>query len=119
MRRGRQRIGGGRPWRGLLGVAALGLLSGCGWLFGDDTPVHKARPGADRQVAPSGALPAPSGGQGYDASLVPLDDTRQPQIGTVVQAKGGQKAQKEAADKESAERDAKAREEREKREAQE
>ena len=45
------------------------------------------------------------------------DETRTPRVGSIVAAKGGQKAQKEAADKEAAERDAKDREAREKREA--
>jgi hypothetical protein len=123
MQRGRLLVGGGRVWRGLLCVAALGALSGalsgCDWLFGDSTPIagQKPRPGAERQIAPGAALPAPGASQGYDSSLVPVDETRQTQIGSIIQGKGGQKAQKDAADKESAERDAKAREDREKREA--
>lgn len=112
-------IGTGRLWLGLLSVAALGLLSGCDWLFGSSMPVssQKLRPGADRQIGPTGALPAPGAGQQYEPGLAPVDETHQQPIGSIIQAKGGQKVQKEAADKEAAERDAKAREERQAREA--
>jgi len=97
-----------------VGVALL-LLGGCDWLgLGGSSPVNseKARPGVERQVSVTNALPAARAG-GYDASVAPVDETRNaPKIGSVVAGKGGQKAQKEALDKEAGERDAKAREER-------
>ncbi len=98
-----------------VGVAALILLSGCDWLgIGSSTPTssEKARPGAERQVGVTNSLPAASAA-GYDASFAPVDETRSaPRIGSVVQGKGGQKAQKEAAEKDSLEREARDREQR-------
>src|SRR5262249_28674038 len=88
-----------------------------GWLFGDDAPKGNARPGVDRQGPASGTLPAASGQ--HDAGLAPADPVGSSQVGSIVPAKGGQKAQKEAAEKEATERDAKEREERQKREADE
>ena len=120
MRRQRDWIGSFRFWRSLLGVSALVLLSGCGW-FGGGTDLNsqKVRPGADRNVAGSGALPSANPGRQYDPGFAATDETRTPRVGSIVAAKGGQKAQKEAADKEASERDAKDREVREKREAEE
>ena len=99
--------------RRLIGVGVLLLLGGCDWLFGSSSPANteKVRPGAERQFNATNTLPA-ARGSGYDASIAPVDENRGSRVGSVVQAKGGQKAQKEAADKEAAERDAKAREER-------
>ena len=98
-----------------VGVAALILLSGCDWLgIGSSTPTssEKARPGAERQVGITNSLPAARAG-GYDSSFAPVDETRSaPKIGSVVQGKGGQKAQKEAAEKDSFQREARDREER-------
>jgi hypothetical protein len=98
-----------------VGVAALILLSGCDWLgIGSGTPTssEKARPGAERQVGVTNSLPA-GRAAGYDSSFAPVDETSSaPRIGSVVQGKGGQKAQKEAAEKESNEREAKDREQR-------
>lgn len=104
----------------LIGVGVLlVLLGGCDWLgWGSSSPTssEKARPGAERGVNVTNSLP-PARGAGYDASVAPVDETRSaPKLGSVVQGKGGQKAQKEAADKEAAERDAKAKEERARRE---
>ena len=104
----------------LIGVGILlVLLGGCDWLgWGSGSPTNseKARPGAERGVAVTNSLPS-ARGAGYDASVAPIDENRSaPRLGSVVQGKGGQKAQKEAADKESSERDAKAREERVRRE---
>jgi hypothetical protein len=103
----------------LIGVGVLLVLpvslGGCDWLGwgGSSTNSEKARPGAERQFNATNTLPAARGGS-YDAAVTPVDENRGgPGIGSVVPAKGGQKAQKEAADKEAAERDAKAREERE------
>ena len=110
----------GRSWLGLLGVSSLALLSGCGWFDGGPPAGSaKLRPGADRQIQASGALPSGNPGQQYEQGISAADETRgqQPQIGSIVAAKGGQKAQREAADKEAAERDAKAREARLEREA--
>jgi hypothetical protein len=98
-------------WRGLLAVSTLALLSGCGWFGGSSAPTGKARPGADRQIAPTGTLPAANPGGQSEQGVTPADETRG-QIGTVVGAKGGQRAQKEAADTAAADRDAKEREQR-------
>jgi hypothetical protein len=98
-----------------VGVAALILLSGCDWLgIGSSTPTssEKARPGAERQVGVTNSLPA-ARASGYDASFAPVDETRNaPRIGSVVQGKGGQKAQKEAAEKDTLERESRDREQR-------
>jgi hypothetical protein len=101
-----------RTWRGPLAVSTFALLAGCGWFGGGDAPTGKARPGADRQIAPTGTLPAANPGRQAEQTVVPADETRgtTPAIGSVVTTKGGQRAQKEAADKAAAERDAKARE---------
>ena len=103
---------GKRTWRGLLAASTLALLAGCGW-FGGDAPAGKARPGADRQIAPTGTLPSATPGR-QSEGVTPVDETRgtTPTVGSVVGAKGGQRAQKEAADKAAADRDAKAREQR-------
>lgn len=109
-----------RGWPvGLLAAALVLPLAGCGWLFGSDTPssVGKARPGVDRKAPVTGTLP-PASGQ-HDAAIVATDPVGPAQVGAVVPAKGGQKAQKETADKEAAERDSKEREERQRREANE
>src|SRR5262245_9029628 len=97
-----------RNRRGLLVTCAFTRLAGCGWFGGGDAPTGRARPGADRQIAPTGTLPAAGAGGQSEQGVVPTDETRGP-IGSVVTTKGGQKAQKEAADKAAAERDAKAR----------
>src|SRR5689334_418499 len=116
MRRGQDRTG--RSWLGLLGASSCALLAGCGW-FDSAPPGAKPRPGADRQVQASGALPSANPGRQYEQGISAADETRGqlPQIGSVVKGTGGQKAQKEKADKEAAERDAKAREARLEREA--
>ncbi len=108
---------GRRQGCGLLGVSVCFWLPGCGWRFGSSTPsdAAKARPGAERQVAPSNALTSAGTGRQYDAAVTPVDETRSgPKIGSVIPDKGGQKAQLDAAAKEAAERDKQAREEREK-----
>ena len=102
---------GKRTWRGVLAVSTFALLTGCGWFGGGDAPTGKARPGADRQIAPTGTLPAANPGRQSEQGVVPTDETRNP-IGSVVSTKGGQRAQKEAADKAAADRDAKEREQR-------
>ena len=51
---------GRHTWPGLLAVSTLALLTGCGWFGGSGAPVGKARPGADRQIAPTGTLPSAS-----------------------------------------------------------
>jgi DNA polymerase-3 subunit gamma/tau len=118
MRRLRNTIGKGLTV-GVLGASVV-ALSGCGWLFGDSSPSSsaKVRPGADRQAPATNALPRASGQQ-HDAGVAANDPAGNAQIGSIVPAKGGQKAQKEAAEKEATERAAKEREEREKREAEE
>jgi hypothetical protein len=101
-----------------VGVAALILLGGCDWLGiggGDSTTSTnaKVRPGAERAVAVTNSLPGARGAGQYDASVAPLDETRgAPRIGSVVQGKGGQKAQIEAATKDANERESRDREER-------
>jgi hypothetical protein len=102
---------GRHTWRGLLAASTLALLTGCGWFGGSSAPVGKARPGADRQIAPTGTLPAPGATGQSEQGVSPADETRGP-IGSVVTTKGGQRVQKEAADKAAADRDAKAREQR-------
>ena len=118
MRKGQDRTG--RSWLGLLGVSSFALLTGCGWFGGGGPPPGSAklRPGADRQIQASSALPS-ANGQQYEQGISAADETRGqlPQIGAIVEGTGGQKAQREKADKESAERDAKAREARVEREA--
>ena len=101
--------GGGLQVCGLLGVLMLTSLTGCGWLFGDSAPsdAAKARPGAERQVAPGNVLQSAGTGRQYDAAVTPVDETRSgPKIGSIIPDKGGQKAQLDAAAKE-AERKAK------------
>ncbi len=102
--------------RGLTAISVVALVAGCGWFDGGAAPMGKTRPGADRAVAPSTTLPAPPGGSGVEAGIAPIDDVA-PAIGSVIPAKGGQKAQKEAAEKDAADRDAKARAQREERDA--
>ena len=116
MQRDNDTIGSRRLWFGLIGVSTLAILAGCGG--NAPVPTAKARPGADAQVPASASLPAASSGRQYDSGFAPLDETRGgTQIGSVVPAKGGQKAQKEAVEKEAAERDAKSREQRQARTA--
>lgn len=105
-------------WRRLVAVSACALLAGCGWFGGSDAPVGKARPGADRQVAPTASLPAPPGHR-LEQGVVPVDETRAAprQLGSIVTAKGGQRAQKEAIEKEIADRDAREREARARRQS--
>ena len=119
MQREQDMIGGRGLWFGLVGVSALAILSGCG-MFGSSAPVPsaKARPGADAQVAAGASLPSANTGRQYDSGIAPVDETRTgPQVGSIVAGRGGQKAQKEAAEKEAIERDAKAREQRQARAA--
>lgn len=105
---------GKRNWRGLVAVSIFTLLTACGWFGGGSGPVGKARPGADRQIAPTGELPSANPGRRSEQTVVPADETRgtTPAIGSVVTTKGGQRAQKEATDKAAAERDTRAREQR-------
>ena len=115
--RGRVNSIGWRSAFSCIGVSLLLSLGGCDWLFGSSTPANTAtvRPGAERQIGPSNALPAAGGGHPYDAPATPVDETRSgPKIGSILPDKGGQKAQLEAVAKDQAERDRRAREEREK-----
>ena len=76
-------------WRGVLAVSACALLAGCGWFGRDDaTPHVKARPGADRLVAPTATLPPAPPGHGADQGVAPVDETRSssPQIGSLFPA---------------------------------
>ena len=119
MRRQQDGNSGSRVWLSLLGVSAMALLSGCGWFDSEPVTSQKARPGADRQVPGTAGLPSASAGRQYEQGLSATDETRQPQIGSLVSAKGGQKAQKEAADKKLAEVKARISEERQERYVQE
>ncbi len=118
MQRPQDTIGSGR-WLGLLGVSAFALLTGCGWFDGSAPVGPPPRPGVERDVAPASALPPAPGNRQYDAAVTAGDETRNTtaSIGSVISAKGGQKAQKEALEKEQAERDRKDREARLEREA--
>ena len=111
MRGYRDKIGGLRAGL-LLGVSTVALLAGCDWFEGN-TPVssRQVRPGAERSVAVSASLPAAGTGRQYDTSIAAVDETRSggAQIGSVVAAKGGQKAQQEAMAKAALESDRKAR----------
>jgi len=102
-------------WHGLIAVSASALLAGCGWFGGSAAPVGKARPGADRLIAPTATLPAPPSHR-VEQGVTPVDETRG-QLGSIVSSTGGQRAQREAIEKATAERDAKAREDRAKRQA--
>ena len=97
MRRGQDRTG--RSWLGLLGVSSFALLTGCGW-FGGGPPAGSAklRPGADRQIQASSALPA-ANGQQYEQGISAADETRGqlPLIGSLFNGPGGQTAQRETA----------------------
>ncbi len=118
MQRPQDTIGSGR-WLGLLGVSAFALLTGCGWFDGSAPVGPPPRPGVERDLAPASALPPAPGNRQYDAAVTAGDETRNTtaSIGSVISAKGGQKAQKEALEKEQAERDRKDREARLEREA--
>src|SRR5918999_1131686 len=101
--------------RSALLVAALlaASVGGCDWFDSTPTRVQNVRPGVERQIAPSTALPT-GGSHSYDASVTPIDENaRGGQIGSIVTGKGGQKAQQDALKKQEAERDAKTRAERE------
>jgi hypothetical protein len=97
---------GGRRLRGALGLSALALLSGCGWFdSGVKVDMGKLRPGAERDISPSAALPPPPSGHPFDAPISPVEETASsPKIGSVVAESGGQKAQLEKQEKEEAAR---------------
>ena len=117
MQRHQDTIGGGRRL-GLLGVSALALLAGCDWIGGGSTPLGPPpRPGAEKAVQPSASLPPGPVNPQYDAGVVGSDDRAAPAIGSIIPAKGGQKAQRDAIEKEQAERDRKEREARLERDA--
>ena len=121
MQRQRDTNGTGRRLgRLLLGVSMLALLGGCGLFSASSPPGAAPRPGAERQVAPTAALPPAASGRAYEQGTVGVDETRGGgAIGSIVPGKGGQKAQKEAVEKEQIERDKKDREERWERDAEE
>ncbi|MCF8533395.1 MAG: hypothetical protein K9G48_10365 [Reyranella sp.] len=101
---------------GLIAVFAAALLGGCGLFDGGPSPLQKKaiRPGADRAVAPSSALPpAPAGRSAYDGGGAVGPEKIAAPIGSIVSTKGGQQSQKEALEKQAMERDAAAREARE------
>jgi len=81
---------GRRTWRRLLAVSIFTLLAACGRFGGENAPVGKARPGADRQIAPTGTLPAANPGRQTERTVVSGDDLRgtTPPIGSVVTTKG-------------------------------
>lgn len=93
------------------------LLSGCGW-FDGPPKLEKLRPGAERALQPSDSLPALPPPGGYDAAIMPIDETQGgPAIGSIIAASGGQKAQIEKLEKEASARDAEDRAAREKADA--
>lgn len=116
MQRHQDTNGSGR-WLGLLGVSALALLAGCGWIGGSAPVGPPPRPGVEKGVQPSASLPPGPVNPQYDAGVVGSDDRAAPAIGSIIAPKGGQKAQREAIEKEQAERDRKDREARLEREA--
>jgi hypothetical protein len=103
-------------------LLAAAPLNGCGWFDGwfggKASPLQTAplRPGVDLQTTANGLPPAPNRGT-YDAGVAPVDDSRSQPLGTIVPAKGGQKAQLDAAETDRAQRDAEREKERAKREA--
>jgi hypothetical protein len=83
-------------------LLAAATLSGCGWFdSGNPSPLQsqQLRPGADRLAPAIGLPPAPQRGT-YDGGQAPLDEGRSQPVGTVVAAKGGQRAQLELKEKE-------------------
>ena len=76
-------------WRGLVVASIFVLLSACGWFGGANAPVGNARPGADRQIAPTGTLPAANPGRQAEQTVVPGHELRgtTPPIGSVVAPK--------------------------------
>jgi outer membrane protein OmpA-like peptidoglycan-associated protein len=116
MQRHHDTNGGGR-WLGLLGVSALALLAGCDWIGGSKPIGPPPRPGVEKGVQPSASLPPGPVNPQYDAGVVGSDDRAAPAIGSIIPAKGGQKAQRDAIEKEQAERDRKEREARLERDA--
>ena len=96
-----------RMVRCLCVLLAATTLNGCGWFDGwfggKPSPLQSAplRPGVDRQTTANGLPPAPNRGT-YDAGVAPVDDNRSQPLGAIVPAKGGQKAQLEAAEKDKA-----------------
>lgn len=118
MRKDRVTMGMG----GLLVLCTATLLSGCGWFDGSGgIPPHMkdARPGADRAAPVVKALPPPESNHPHEASVAPADETVRgtAAIGSTLQDKGGQKAQREEAEKQANELSRKARERRAEREA--
>lgn len=85
--------------------------------FGSSTPTSApaARPGVDRQATSSGLPAAPHRG-GYEGAQPATPEGRGETIGSVVSAKGGQKAQNEQREKERAKLEADRAREREERE---
>ncbi len=107
-------------WKIVGCLAAMGLLGGCG-LFDGGTPLHlkEARPGADRAAPVVKELPPPESKRPHEAGVVPVDETGRggAAIGTTLQGKGGQKAQREETEKQATELSRKARQQRAQREA--
>ena len=99
-------------WKIAAGLAAASLLGGCGWFESSPAPrTQGARPGADRSAPVLNALPRPSGNLPHEGGAAPADETRSgATVGSLVTGKGGQKAQKEAAEKQLEEQSKKDRE---------
>lgn len=108
-----------RMFRRVLVLSAPLLLGACSWVGGwfdrSPAPVNGpgARPGVDRQAAPSGLPPAPQRGTYDNGAAAPVNETRGQQLGAVVAPKGGQKAQVQQAEKERLQREAERYKERE------
>src|SRR5215218_10129156 len=100
-------------WLAVAGLAAVSLLSGCGWFDGGSSPVRSqgARPGADQSAPVLNALPPPPGSRPHESGAAPADETRSgATVGSLVTGKGGQKVQKEEAEKQLEEQSKKDRE---------
>lgn len=108
-------------WTIAASLAATVLLGGCGWFDGGGAAPHlkEVRPGADRAAPVVKSLPPPEGNRPHEAGVAPADETARggAAIGSTLQGKGGQKAQRDEAEKQASELDRKAREERARREA--
>jgi hypothetical protein len=86
-------------WAALIGAAFL--LGACD---SGPSPFQRqaARPGADRSVPASNALPPAPSRSGYDGAIAPENDTQGAKVGALVAHDGGQQAQREKEDKERA-----------------
>ena len=109
-------------WKIAACLAGMALLGGCALFDGSGgipPQMKDPRPGADRTAPVVKALPPPESNHPRETGVVPADETVRGAVavGSTLQDKGGQKAQKEEAEKQAIELSRKAREERAQREA--